>query len=244
MHNDRPKAEEVGPFQLVVLILSLVVVAAFLVNSAFHLPLPVSRLLGWMDTAVCLVLLFDVGMRFCQAESKLVFMKWGTVDLLASIPHLPVLRVGRLIRVLRIIRLIRAVRSTHKITAILLRDKLESGVASVLVAVFLLVTASSIGILILEQNAPNAKIKTGPDALWWSVATLTTAGGGDLAPVTPEGRALALGLMICGAGLVGALSGLVASALIGQRKPAPDDHPHLAEQLKRIEDKLDRLNKP
>jgi voltage-gated potassium channel len=46
---------------------------------------------------------------------------------------------------------------------------------------------------------------------------VTTVGYGDRFPVTPEGRAIAVGLMIAGVGLFGALSGVVASLLLGQR---------------------------
>ena len=34
--------------------------------------------------------------------------------------------------------------------------------------------------------------------------------------MTPEGRAIAIGLMICGVGMFGALSGIVASLFLGK----------------------------
>jgi hypothetical protein len=40
-----------------------------------------------------------------------------------------------------------------------------------------------------------ANIRTGDDALWWSVTTLTTVGYGDRFPVSAEGRAVAMLLM-------------------------------------------------
>ncbi len=41
------------------------------------------------------------------------------------------------------------------------------------------------------------------DALWWAMATATTVGYGDVVPVTPAGRAVAVGLMILGIGTLG-----------------------------------------
>jgi voltage-gated potassium channel len=93
----------------------------------------------------------------------LAFLKWGWIDLIASIPNLPILRVGRLVRILRIIRLLRAIRATHKITALLLKDKIKTGVTSVVLTSFLLVMFCSIGILICEQQNPDANIKTAKD---------------------------------------------------------------------------------
>lgn len=46
-------------------------------------------------------------------------------------------------------------------------------------------------------------IKTFWDALWWAMATATTVGYGDVVPVTPAGRAVAVGLMILGIGTLG-----------------------------------------
>jgi voltage-gated potassium channel len=62
--------------------------------------------------------------------------------------------------------------------------------------------------------APESNIRSAEDALWWTVATLTTVGYGDLYPVTSEGRLLAGLAMVAGVGLFGAFSGLVASWLL------------------------------
>jgi len=94
---------------------------------AFKLPGQVSRILEWVDTGVCFLLLLDFGIRFHKAKSKLEFMKWGWIDLLASIPNLPMLRAGRLVRVLRIIRLLRAIRASQRVSNIFLRNKVQGG---------------------------------------------------------------------------------------------------------------------
>jgi voltage-gated potassium channel len=56
---------------------------------------------------------------------------------------------------------------------------------------------------------------TWPDALWWSIVTLTTIGYGDIYPSTPAGRFLiAAPLMFFGIGLLGYVLSLAASTLI------------------------------
>ena len=244
MNGDNSNHERVGAFQLVILILSVVVLGAIFADTAFRLPPQISNVLQTVDTLVCVLLLSDFGIRFYQAKSKLTFMKWGWIDLIASIPNIPILRIGRLVRILRVIRLLRAVRATHKITSIILQDKVRTGFASVILSSFLLVTFASIGILICEQPDPTANIKTAEDAVWWSVATITTVGYGDKYPVTAEGRVLAMMLMVCGAGMFGLVSGLVASSFIGVRKEKGDDHQTMIiERLKTLEDKIDALNR-
>jgi voltage-gated potassium channel len=235
-------SEKVGLFQIVVLLLSIVVLGALVVDTIFKLPKEISDLLQTFDTLVCVFLITDFGIRFYKAQSKLAFLKWGWIDLVASIPNLPILRVGRLVRILRIIRLLRAIRATHKITSLLLKNKLQTGFASVVLTAFLLVMFCAIGILICEQQDPNANIKTAGDAIWWSVTTISTVGYGDKYPVTAEGRIVAMILMISGMGLFGIFSGLSASFFLGSRQQTiVHEENKILARLEKLDEKIDRL---
>jgi len=238
-------SEHVGLFQIVILILSIVVLAALGADTIFRLPKEISDVLQTLDTLICVVLLIDFCIRFYKAESKGAFLKWGWIDLIASIPYIPILRVGRLVRILRIIRLLRAIRATHKITSLILRDKVRTGFASVFLTSFLLIMFCSVGVLICEQPDPQANIKTAGDALWWSVATITTVGYGDKYPVTSAGRVVAAILMISGIGLFGAFSGLAASFFVGahQKNIVTEENKILA-RLEQLEEKIDNLKRP
>jgi len=77
-------------------------------------------------------------------------------------------------------------------------------------ATILLMVFASVAILHFESE-PESNIKTAEDAVWWSIATVTTVGYGDHYPVTWEGRMIAVVLMLLGMCLVGVLSGLFAS---------------------------------
>jgi voltage-gated potassium channel len=196
--------------------------------------------LRWIDTLVCGFFLVDFIVRFRRAESKLQFMKWGWIDLLASIPEVSIFRWGRLFRIFRIVRLLRAVKSIRLLFEILFQSRTQSGVASVFTITFLVLSLSTIGILIFER-APHSNIQTADDALWWGITTITTVGYGDLYPVTAGGRILASALMFCGVGLFGTLSGVIASFFLGEKKnPPAKDEPLVANE---ILTRLDALQK-
>lgn len=56
------------------------------------------------------------------------------------------------------------------------------------------------------------------DALWWSFATATTTGYGDITPVTDAGKILSILLMLAGLGLFSMYTALFAEAILTSRK--------------------------
>ncbi|WCJ59610.1 ion transporter [Fontisphaera persica] len=241
MQNKQTQIDtQIGPFQLAILLLSLVLLAALAADTLLTLPPEVSQVIQTMDTIVCGVLLVDFLVRLHRAESKRDFMKWGWIDLLACIPNVDALRWGRLIRVLRVIRLLRGIRSLHRIFLLIFQNKRQGGAASLGLMAFLLITFSSVAILVCERQ-PQSNIQTAEDALWWSVTTATTVGYGDKYPVTTEGRLVGVLLMICGVGMFAGLSGLIASLLLGSNESAPPSPDELTARLQEMEKKIDAL---
>ncbi|MFE6844339.1 potassium channel family protein [Streptomyces sp. NPDC057686] len=74
--------------------------------------------------------------------------------------------------------------------------------------------SGSLGLYDAERQDPQSPIQTFWDSVWCVVQTLTTVGYGDVAPVTPMGRLIAVTLMIFGLGLLGAVTGSFSSWLI------------------------------
>ena len=86
--------DHIGIFQVAILILSILILCALAADTLLVLQPQVRRVIQDADTIVCVVLLADFVTRFWRAESKLVFMKWGWIDLVASIPNLDILPAG------------------------------------------------------------------------------------------------------------------------------------------------------
>jgi voltage-gated potassium channel len=219
---EEPHREEVGPYHFVVLVFSLALLAVLAIDLILPVPLEVARLIRFIDTAVCFLFFGEFLQQLRRAPSKWRFMKWGWIDLLASVPHVDALRWGRAFRVIRIVRLLRGVHSFRGLLTLLLASKARAGIASIFTLGFILVSFSSIGILLCEIGA-DGNIKTAEQSLWWSMVTVTTVGYGDLYPVTTAGRVVAALTMIAGVGMFGAMSGVVASILLGAPRPSEGD---------------------
>ena len=83
----------------------------------------------------------------------------------------------------------------------------------------MVLVVASVLVIQFESQSPNANIKTGGDALWWAIVTITTVGYGDRFPVTQLGRFTGFAVMAAGIGVIGALASILASILV----PQPDE---------------------
>jgi voltage-gated potassium channel len=160
--------------QLVMVFLSLYVIVALFIETIVKLPPETQALLRLIDTLICVVFLLDFGVRFARAPSKWKFMRWGWIDLLASIPMMDAFRWGRLVRVIRVLR---AFRSARVFAAFFMRRRADSALASVVAISVALVIFGSLAMLNVESDQ-ESNIRTPGDALWWSLTTITTVGYG------------------------------------------------------------------
>ena len=195
---------------ILILILSVYVLGALLIDSLFELPDETSRLLQVFDFIICIVFFVDFCIQFYQADNKWKFMRWGWIDLVASIPMVDAFRIGRLFRFIRILRIIKAFKSLKEFMDCFFLNKAQGTLNSAIIVATLMVLFASITILQVE-NDPESNILTAGDALWWAFVTITTVGYGDFYPVTLEGRLIAMVLMTTGVGLFGTFTAFVAS---------------------------------
>lgn len=239
MDSENIKQSRISIWQIAMLFLCVYALSALFIDSAFQLSPEVSVLLERIDFFVCLLFLWDFAFNLVRADKKLVYLKWGWIDLISSIPHIQILRWGRFVRILRIIRVLRAVKSTKLIIKFLFENRAKGAFASAMMICFVLIVFSSITVLHCEIS-PESNIQTASDALWWSVVTITTVGYGDFYPVTHLGRIIAVMLMIAGIGLFGTFTAYVASFFI---QPDDGNEDKVLSELKAIRQRLDLLEK-
>ena len=115
--------------------------------------------------------------------------------------------------VLKVVPGIRGLRQLRRVLV------LESGpLLSVLVIFLMVLFMASIAEFYLEHDVQPAAFGSVPAALWWAVATLTTTGYGDVVPITPLGRIIAAGVMICGLGVFGLWTGILATGFAAETR--------------------------
>jgi voltage-gated potassium channel len=197
-------------------VLSFYVLLALLIDTIWHLPDEISTLLNYFDDLICVFFFVEFVVNYRKAENKLEFMKWGWIDLIASIPMIDPLRAGRIFRLIRLIRIIKAFKSVKQLLDQLLVNKTRGAFYSFMILSILVMIFSAVGILVVEVD-PRSNIKSAEDAIWWTFTTITTVGYGDIYPVTTAGRFMGMLLMTFGVGLFGAYTAYIASLFIGEQ---------------------------
>lgn len=106
------------------------------------------------------------------------------------------LRVLRILRLLRFLKLSRYSPAMHTLIRVLSNERRALLGAGLLLLGAVLFAAT--GMYYIEHQAQPDKFGSVPDAAWWAIATLTTVGYGDVAPVTPIGRLFGGIVMVVG----------------------------------------------
>jgi voltage-gated potassium channel len=134
---------------------------------------------------------------------------------------LRMLRAFRLARLLRGLKIARYSESVQLLWRVLVAKREELAVTFITVGV-VLVVASTI-MYYAERDAQPEVFCNIPAAMWWGVGSLTTAGAGDMIPVTTSGKVLNAFILLLGIGLFALPAGILASGFVEElhRRRAP-----------------------
>ncbi len=125
-------------------------------------------------------------------------------------------RLFRMFRVLNILQVIQNSRSLHILQAILVREKRT--LLSTLFIMFVLVILEAAIIYALEHKAQPEVFSNIPEAIWWTMTTLTTVGYGDAVPITPWGKFFGTIVMFIGISMFAIPTGILVSAFYQEIK--------------------------
>ena len=214
-----------GAWDYVIQVLIILSLIAFALETLPSLSTGCRRVLRIFEIVTVVIFSIEYLLRLVLGRPKLsyAFSFFGIVDLVAILPFyissgidLRSVRAFRLLRLFRLLKLARysaAMQRFHRAFLIAKEEILLFG-AMALIIFYL----SSVGIFYFERDAQPEAFGSVFHAMWWSVATLTTVGYGDVYPITIGGRIFTFFVLIVGLGIVAVPTGLFASALSKARE--------------------------
>ncbi len=165
-----------------------------------------AEIIFWIFAVDVVLRLIHAGPELLTWKGLLGFLKENWLALMALL--LPAFRSLRVLRVIVVLRGLEPYLNTR-----------SSRVGMIVGVTFpLILYTAALSIYEAERYADGSNIQSFGDAVWWSIASVTTVGYGDKFPVTPDGRVIATFLMVIGIGLFSALTALLAAWVMGDRK--------------------------
>lgn len=134
----------------------------------------------------------------------------------AYLVHHPIDVIAVAIPALRVLRVLRVLTAGQWLISRGSRLRFGRTATAVVIALIFVTYLASLAVLNAERGVPGAKIETFPDALWWSIVTMSTVGYGEYYPVTANGRIIATGVMVVGISLLGLVGASVASSVVSR----------------------------
>ena len=186
------------------------------------------------------VFVMDYVVNLVLAPHRRVWFRTHIFDLLIVV--LPILRPLRLLRLITILSVL------QRTAGAAFRARV---VTYVIGASVLLIFVASLAVLDAERSVAGASITTFWDALWWAFVSITTVGYGDYSPLSAQGRAIAVGLMLGGVALLGVVTATLASWIVEQVAQQEEDArvatrgelKSLAHQIAQLQETLDRRSR-
>jgi voltage-gated potassium channel len=152
-----------------------------------------------------------------RVRIKYLFSFPSLIDLIAIAPSLLAfifpsvdLRFVRVLRIFRFLKFSRYSSSINNLLTVIWNQRKSFGAAFFILFIMLIIASS--GMYLVEKDAQPEKFGSIPQAMWWSIVTLTTVGYGDVYPITTLGKFFGSAIIILGIGTVALPSGILASA--------------------------------
>lgn len=233
-----------------VLIVSLIClnVLCIVIGTFDNAPVLLHKIISALELISIVIFTIEYALRIWVSTSRIKHLLSASaiIDLLAILPFyipfiIPVdLRVLRLFRLFRLVRILKINRYSDALSSVLdvIKRKRHQLVSSIAIVLLLMLT-SSIVIYGVEHEAQPEVFKNALSGMWWSIATLTTVGYGDIYPVTALGKLFSAVIALLGIGLVAVPTGIISSGFVERiennsknGEPETKHCPHCGNRLK------------
>lgn len=172
-------------------------------------------ILGQLYEAIIIFFSLEYLIRLYAAPNrvKYIFSVLAFFHLIALLPYFIGVNVDlRSIRIIYMLKLFKHNKSVINISSAFHEVKSELLIFSLFTLFLLFISA--VGIYHFENPVQPDKFKSIFESMWWSVATLTTVGYGDIFPITNGGKLFASFIVFIGLGVVSVPTALIATSFM------------------------------
>lgn len=209
-------------FDVVLIVAILLSVLAVMLDSVTSIRARYGAILNAVEWGFTILFTIEYALRLWSSDDRRGYAVsfYGVIDLLSILPtYLGVIfPAGRFLialRILRVLRVFRILKLVQYVTegAVLVNALKASRYKIIVFLTAVLTIVVVVGSMMYLIEGAQAGFTDIPTSIYWAIVTLTTVGYGDIAPLTPWGKALAATLMIVGYGVIAVPTGIVTLEL-------------------------------
>ena len=240
------------PFAALIMALICLSIIEVILESYQHINARFQHQFRIFETATIIVFTIEYVLRVWTADLKypkkgplaarFEYMRSaiGIIDLLAILPFflpfffkfdLRILRILSVTRLVRIFKLNRYNKSLNLVWTVFTEKRME--LLNTIFVTMILILISSTLMYNIEHKVQPDKFPDIISTFWWSIATLTTIGYGDVFPVTGWGKLISGVIAVLGIGLVALPTGILSAAFMEEVEKK--NRKKIKKQLKALE---------
>lgn len=180
---------------------------------------------------IWIVFIVDFLIRIWLADRRLRYFLSHPIDIVVIL--LPMFRPLRSLRVLASARILVERGQFFEFSRV---------AGAITVAAVFTGVIGALVVLDIERGVEGSTIDDLGQALWWASVTMTTVGYGDVFPVTAPGRVAAVGMMVVGISLLGAVTGAFATWVSARISAAQQEvNDDVADELRALREEVRAL---
>jgi len=130
--------------------------------------------------------------------------------------NIKIIRIIRLFRILSLLKINRYSHALEDLGNVIKRKSIQ--LLSSIFIVGVLIIFSSLLMYHIENDAQPGSFDNAYSSLWWTIATLTTVGYGDIYPVTTLGKLLGILISLLGIALIAIPTGIISAGFMEQSR--------------------------
>ena len=213
-------------FDIILLFVILLSVVLVLLETVENLDNKYHEILVISEWIITIFFSIEYILRIISTRKplKYIFSFYGIIDLISIlpmylsffIPSTKILSVVRALRLLRLFRILNLGNFTGQASELRLAINASRTKITVFVY-FIFIISILLGAVMYVVESKESGFTSIPTSIYWCIVTLTTVGYGDIAPITPLGKAIASFIMILGYGIIAVPTGIVTAQIANSK---------------------------
>lgn len=213
-------------FDIILLFVILLSVVLVLLETVENLDKKYHDILVISEWVITIFFSIEYILRIISTRKplKYIFSFYGIIDLISIlpmylsffIPSTKILSVVRALRLLRLFRILNLGNFTGQASELKLAINASRTKITVFVY-FIFIISILLGAIMYVVESKESGFTSIPTSIYWCIVTLTTVGYGDIAPITPLGKAIASFIMILGYGIIAVPTGIVTAQIANSK---------------------------